>query len=92
MLQEEHQHSGSESRSTVETYSKKKYTSVTLISSTDNQSVSANTTKDGPEQVRIHYNFLDQVDLCIQAILHLKALGMYMLNMHEPIFHVIVSF
>ena len=84
MLQEEHQHSGSESRSTVETYSKKKYTSVTLINSTDNQSVSANTTKDGPKQVRIHYDFLDQVDLCIQVSLHLKALGMNMLNMSTP--------
>ena len=92
MLQEEHQHSGSESRSTVETYSKKKYTSVTLINSTDNQSVSANTTKDGPEQVRIHYNFLDQVASCIQAILHLKALNM---SMNMPVlnqFHDVVSF
>ena len=92
MLQEEHQHSGSESRSTVETYSKKKYTSVTLINSTDNQSVSANTTKDGPEQVCIHNNFLDQVASCIQAILHLKALNM---SMNMPVlnqFHDVVSF
>ena len=93
MLQEEHQHSGSESRSTVETHSKKKYpTTTTAINSTDNQSVSANTTKNEPEQVRIHYNFIDQVALCIQAILHLKALNM---SMSMPVlnqFHDVVSF